>query len=165
MIKRYLKYFMIIIVIGIVIYKLPVNVDKSFYGVIVYNKDQKIEEHVTVRLQGKLVRNILTVNDFDGTISIGEDTVEANIMGAANLKMLIKMKGYDYYDFSYKPIQDNWHIKGFFYTSKDFNYIHGNMVGLDGKYEVNSNYNFVAPATNIDEVNAVEKKIYGLIFE
>ena len=96
-----MKYLFLIIVLAIGIYKLPVNVDKSNDGVIIYNKYQKIEEHVTVKLQGKIARNILSVNDFDGTISIGDDNAETYTVGAGNFKTLLRMKSRDYYYFVY----------------------------------------------------------------
>lgn len=77
----------VLAIIFIIWYKIPVKIDENYQGYILSYDYENLDSKTNIHVKGKLQRNILSVNDFDGAISIGEYSMKISSSKLGNLKM------------------------------------------------------------------------------
>ncbi|KPU26971.1 hypothetical protein TR13x_07535 [Caloranaerobacter sp. TR13] len=145
----------------IIFYKIPMQVDKTYQGYLYIQDKDEQGEVINIRLEGKLTRNILTPNVFEGVLMINNKQLSVHSLKAGNLKVALKMKfKMNYYTLISRDEYGNTVL--WVDVSKDFNLISGSgdFHKIEDRFSKELHYSFEAPALNKEEAREVNKKAY-----
>lgn len=146
------------IVVAIILYTIPKDMEKFYTGYL-YSRDDQVSELVEIKVKGKLYPKILSDNYFDGEIIFDNEALPLRSSLPRNMKVSLKgmkdkirKKGMLLLIIKYENRHVNTH--GGVRVSRDFNEIWGNVKNLNKKYK-DIGLKFAAPATNEEEANVV----------
>ncbi|QIB26905.1 hypothetical protein [Caloranaerobacter azorensis] len=156
------KYLIVLIAFTflIIFYEIPMQVDKSYQGYLYVQDKDDAGEVIDIRLKGKLTRNILTQNVFEGVLMINNKQLSVSSLKAGNLRVALEMKfKMNYYTLISRDEYGNTVL--LVDVSKDFDLISGSgdFHKIEDRFSKELHYSFEAPALNRKEAVEVSKKI------
>lgn len=154
-------------IIGIAIYITPVKKEKNIEGVVYSIGNYQQVSPITITLQGRYKKGLLSPNQFSGKVAIsGYDiTDEKSLMSTINFKNRKGNLVYSIWNESTQKMQD--YFLGSIYTNANFTQF--TILVNDEVNDINENSDstwsesngtvITAPASNADEAIAIASKL------
>ncbi|WP_066503320.1 hypothetical protein [Abyssisolibacter fermentans] len=152
------KHILILIIIIImVIYKIPTNVQRTYNGYMDIGKNQS--KKIQIKFNGKIKRNITMQNKITGTLNIDGISMEIQsnqyiVSFTENFKHKFED---DYY--TLHQLNNSGSDIGRILMPRNLKMIFGRLSALDEKY--NENVYFFAPTDNKDDILNIYDQITG----
>ena len=152
-----------VFLIIMVVYKVPINFDKSYKGYTLYNDEGNTNKQITIHLKGKLSRNFMSDNVFSGRIILADASMDVNSALPGNLKMRLegiksKIRRKPLIVYGTSINKGYLETTGRIHISRDFEELWGYSKEMREKFK-DTDIIFVAPAENEQEAKA---KMEGL---